>query len=131
MGADVNRGQRPLSPHLQVYRLPLTAVMSILHRITGVGMALGGVLIAWWFAAAASGPEYFAVIDGLMTSVVGHLIWFGLVFALMYHLCNGVRHLIWDLGWGFDLGETRKSNIVVLVMAGAFSVLTLVVGLTS
>jgi len=113
--ADVNRGDRPLSPHLQIYRPQITSVLSILHRMTGVGLMLGGVVVVWWLIAAASGPEYFDLVDGLVTSWLGHLVLLGLTWALCYHLLNGVRHLVWDTGRGFDLDMVDKSGMAVAV----------------
>ena len=98
--ADVNRGNRPLSPHLQIYRPQLTSVLSIFPRMTGVGLALGAVLVVWWLIAAATGLEYFGVVDGLLTSWIGHLVLLGMTWALAYHLLNGIRHLVWDIGHG-------------------------------
>ncbi len=121
--ADVNRGNRPLSPHLQVYRLPLAAITSILNRITGVGMTLAAVLIVWWFAAGAFSAEYFATVDGLLTSWIGNLILFGSLWALWYHMLNSIRHLIWDTGRMMDVEIVEKSSYVVL---GASVVMTLV-----
>jgi succinate dehydrogenase / fumarate reductase cytochrome b subunit len=113
--ADVNRGDRPLSPHLQIYRPQITSVLSILHRMTGVGLMLGGVVVVWWLIAAASGPEYFELVDGLVTSWLGHLVLLGLTWALCYHLLNGVRHLVWDTGRGFNLDTVDKSGMAVAV----------------
>lgn len=121
-GAAVNRGNRPLSPHLQVYRLPLSGIMSIVHRITGVGNAIGAVLVAWWFIAAATGRDSFGFIDGLLTSWIGHLMLLGFAFSLTYHLCNGVRHLIWDIGYGFEIEEIKLSGLVVLAAAAVLGV---------
>ena len=112
--ADVNRGNRPLSPHLQVYRLPLTAKLSILFRITGVGMTLGAVLVVWRLAAGAISPEASATADAVLTSWLGNLVLLGSLWALMFHACNGVRHLIWDTGRGFDLEFAEKANYAVL-----------------
>lgn len=112
--ADVNRGNRPLSPHLQVYRLPLTARLSILHRITGLGMIPGGVLIVGWFVAAVHSPEYFAVADALLSSWVGVVVMAGSLWALAYHFCNGIRHLVWDAGRNFDLAGAQRSNLMVI-----------------
>lgn len=112
--ADVNRGNRPLSPHLQVYRLPLTARLSILHRITGMGMIPGAVLVVWWFVAGVYSPEYFAVADALLSSWFGLLVLVGSLWALAYHFCNGLRHLVWDMGRNFDLAGAQRSNLMVL-----------------
>lgn len=113
--ADVNRGDRPLSPHLSVYNQGFTGTFSILHRITGVAMTLGAVLIVWWLLAAATGPEAFATADGFLSSILGGLILLGSAWALSYHFLNGIRHLIWDAGYGFDLGAVRSSAWAILV----------------
>ena len=93
---------RPLSPHLQVFRFILTMAMSIVHRITGGFLYVGTVFIAVWLVAAASGPEWFARVDGVYQSWIGRLILLGLVWSLIHHAIGGVRHFIWDLGYGFD-----------------------------
>jgi succinate dehydrogenase / fumarate reductase cytochrome b subunit len=121
--ADVNRGNRPLSPHLQIYRPQITSVLSILHRMTGVGLMLGGVLVVWWLLAAATGPEYFDFVDGLITSWLGHLVLLGLTWALCYHLLNGIRHLVWDTGRGFDLETVDKSGMAVAAGSAVLTVL--------
>lgn len=113
--ADVNRGNRPLSPHLSIYNQSYTGTLSILHRMTGVAMTLGAVLIVWWLLAAATGPEAFATADGFLTSLLGRLILIGSLWALSYHLLNGVRHLFWDAGYGFNLSLVRSSGWVVLI----------------
>lgn len=122
--ADVNRGNRPLSPHLTIYRPQITSVLSILHRITGVALSAGLLLGVWWFLAAATGDGYFAVVDGLVTSWIGTLVMLGSLWALMYHFCNGIRHLYWDTGKGFELETVRKTGQAVI--AGSV-ILTLVV----
>ncbi len=109
---------RPLSPHLQVYRPQLTSMLSILHRITGVALALGTLLLIYWLAAAAAGPEAFATAQGLIGSIIGRLLLLGWTFALFYHLCNGIRHLFWDAGYGFELPDVYRSGWLV-VLAGA------------
>jgi succinate dehydrogenase / fumarate reductase cytochrome b subunit len=114
---------RPLSPHLQIYKPQISSVLSILHRITGVGLGLGTLLLAWWLIAAAAGPEAFATAQGFIGSFLGQLILFGFTVALFYHLSNGIRHLAWDLGYGFDLATMAKSGWAVVV---ATAVLTLI-----
>lgn len=125
--ADVNRGNRPLSPHITVYRPQITSVLSIFHRITGVAMTLAAVLIVWWFLAAASGPEYFAFADGIVTSWIGTLVMLGSLWALWFHFCNGIRHLWWDLGNGMELDQVTMSGIVVLVASGVLTLFTIIV----
>jgi succinate dehydrogenase / fumarate reductase cytochrome b subunit len=121
--ADVNRGNRPLSPHLQIYRPQITSVLSIVHRMTGVGLTLGAVLVVWWLLAAATGPEYFAIVDGLLTSWIGLLVLLGSTWALAYHLLNGIRHLVWDMGYGYELETVDRSGIAVLIGSGVLTVL--------
>ena len=106
---------RPLSPHLQVYRPQLTSVLSIMHRITGVALAFGTLLLIYWLAAAASGPEAFDTAQALTGSILGRLLLFGWTFALFYHLCNGIRHLCWDAGWGFELPTVYRTGWTVVV----------------
>lgn len=111
------RSDRPLSPHLQVYRLPLTAILSITHRITGVGLALGTLILVAWLAAAAAGPAWFGGISALMGSWLGRIVLFGFTWALFYHLTNGIRHLFWDAGFGFEKDDARRSGIAVVVIS--------------
>jgi len=92
---------RPLSPHLQVYKLPLTGIISISHRLTGVMLALGLILFVYLVSAIAGGPESYAAMQNLLDSILVKLIYWGFVYALFFHLCHGVRHLIWDTGAGF------------------------------
>lgn len=125
--ADVNRGKRPLSPHLQVYRLPLAAITSILNRITGVGMTLASVLIVWWFAAGAFGAEYFEFVDGLLTSIIGNIVLLGSLAALWYHMLNSIRHLIWDTGRMMDVEIVEKSSYVVFGATAVAIILTILV----
>ncbi len=109
----------------EVYRPQITSVLSILHRITGVGMTLAAVLIVWWFLAAATSAEYFATVDGIITSWIGGLILIGSLVAFWFHFCNGVRHLFWDAGYGFDLDMVDKSGKTVIVATAVLSVITL------
>ncbi len=106
---------RPLSPHLQVYRPQLTSVLSIMHRMTGVALAFGTLLLIYWIGAAAAGPEAFTQAQTLTGSIIGRLLLFGWTFALFYHLCNGIRHLSWDAGWGFELPVVYRTGWAVVV----------------
>lgn len=115
---------RPLSPHLQVYRLPLTALMSITHRITGVGLTFGTLLLAWWVTAAAYGTTEYTQVQSFLGSWIGLVLLFGFSFALFFHLCNGLRHLFWDIGRYFELEQTRRADIFVLIGAAALTVVT-------
>jgi succinate dehydrogenase / fumarate reductase cytochrome b subunit len=117
------RAERPLSPHLQIYRWYFTMALSIAHRITGVGLALGLVLFTWWLLALASGPEAFAIVHRVMSSWLGVLILVLYTITLFYHMGNGIRHLVWDFGYGFDPQVARASGAAVLAFAGTMTVL--------
>jgi succinate dehydrogenase / fumarate reductase cytochrome b subunit len=121
------QADRPLSPHIQIYRWPLNMALSIGHRATGIGLASGLILVTWWLLALASGPEAFATVQAVMRSWFGVLVLFFWTLALYYHLGNGVRHLIWDAGYGYEIETARTSAIVVLIFAVAMTVLTWVV----
>ncbi len=125
--ADVNRGNRPLSPHLQIYRPQYTSVLSILHRITGVALSLGAVLVVWWLVAAATGPGYFAYADGVLTSWIGQLVLIGSAWALAYHTANGIRHLVWDMGYGFELKTAEQSGYAVVAASVLLTLLLILV----
>ena len=125
--ADVNRGNRPLSPHLTIYRPQYTSLLSILHRATGVGLTLGAVCVVWFLIAAATGEEYYNTINGLMTSWFGYLVWLGLTWALCYHFLNGIRHLFWDMGYGFELEQAWRSGLMVVAGSVVLTVLVLLI----
>jgi succinate dehydrogenase / fumarate reductase cytochrome b subunit len=125
------RSERPVSPHLQIYRWYLTMALSIGHRVTGVGLALGLLLFTWWLLALASGPEAFATVQAAMGSWLGVLVLFIYTFVVFYHLGNGVRHLVWDAGYGFDIEIAARSGIAVLAFAGVATVLFWLVLATS
>jgi succinate dehydrogenase / fumarate reductase cytochrome b subunit len=108
---------RPLSPHLQIYRWQISSVLSILHRITGIALAVGSLLLVYWIIAAAVGPEAFAQAQGVIGSVIGRLLLFGWTYALFFHLANGIRHLFWDLGWGFELKTMSITGWAAVVVA--------------
>ena len=115
--------RRPLSPHLQVYKPQITTVLSILHRITGVALAAGSLLMVAWLVSAASSPEAYDGMRGFTVSWLGRLLMFGWTVALLYHLCNGLRHLAWDAGFGFDNATYRTTGIAVLAATAAGTVL--------
>ena len=108
---------RPLSPHLQIYRWQISSVLSILHRITGIALSVGSLLLVYWIIAAAVGPEAFAQAQGLIGSVIGRLLLFGWTYALFFHLANGIRHLFWDMGWGFELKTMSITGWAVVILA--------------
>ncbi len=107
---------RPLSPHMQIYRPQITSVLSILHRITGLLLCLGAVVLVSWVVAVSLGPDCHATFSAFIKSLPGRLLVLGLVFALLFHLCNGVRHLVWDMGYGFALDTTTITGWLVVVL---------------
>jgi len=127
----MDSSKRPLSPHLQIYRPQITSVMSISHRVSGVALSAGSLLLIYWLAAAAGGPEAFASAQSLLGSWFGRLVLFLFTLGLFYHLFNGIRHLFWDMGRGFDLASVYRSGYAVLGAAGVTSVLVWVVALVA
>jgi succinate dehydrogenase / fumarate reductase, cytochrome b subunit len=125
--ADVNRGNRPLSPHLSIYRPQLTSITSILTRITGNALLLAALLIVWWFLAAATSAEYFAIADGVITSWFGDLVMVLSLWGLWYHTLAGVRHLIWDNAVGLDIPTAYKLGYAVIGGSVLLTLLTLLV----
>lgn len=109
--------QRPLSPHLQIYRWPVTMATSIVHRATGLALAAGMVLVAWWLMAAASGPAQYDFFSMLARSPIGQLVLFGFVWSLAFHLFNGIRHLAWDLGYGFEVDTANRTGVLVVTLS--------------
>lgn len=124
-----NGSGRPLSPHLQIYKFQWTMALSITHRIMGVALAVGTLLLTWWLVAAAAGPESFARAQGFIGSFFGLLLMFGWSIALYYHLCNGIRHLIWDAGKSLELPDAERGAKIVIVATAVLTVLTWIVGL--
>lgn len=122
----MSSGQRPLSPHIQIYRPQITSVLSILHRITGVALSVGLLLLTWWLVAAVYGPEEFATAQAFLGSWFGHLVLWGFTFSVFYHLCNGIRHLAWDFGFGFELAEVRLSGLITVGAAAGLPLVTLI-----
>ena len=125
--ADISRGNRPLSPHLQIYRPQMGSVTSILTRITGNGLIVAGVLIVWWLLAAAKGPDYFAVADGVLRSWFGRLILLGSVWAVWYHFLAGIRHLYYDSGRGFAIRTSERLGWAVIVGSLLLTLLTIII----
>jgi succinate dehydrogenase / fumarate reductase cytochrome b subunit len=124
----MSSAKRPLSPHLQVYRPQLTSILSITHRLSGVALSLGTLLLVYWLAAAAAGPEAFESAQSFIGSFLGRLLLFGWTIGLFFHLCNGIRHLFWDVGLGFELDDVYRSGWTVVVATAVFSLVTWIVG---
>ena len=124
--ADVNRGDRPLSPHLTIYKPQINSITSILVRITGNALLVSAFLVVWWLLAAATSAEYFAVVDGLITSVLGDIVMTLSVLGLWYHLLGGVRHLIWDAGYGLDIETSDRMGWVMIVGSVVLTALTVI-----
>jgi len=108
---------RPLSPHMQIYRWPLSMALSIVHRVTGIVLAIGTLLIVWVLLALANGPESYATARALCASWPGLVILFGWSWALSFHLANGIRHLFWDVGKGFSIARSKSSGIAVVAFS--------------
>jgi succinate dehydrogenase / fumarate reductase cytochrome b subunit len=124
--------RRPLSPHLQAYdMMQMTSALSISHRITGVIWAAGLLFLVWWLVAAAAGASSFSTVQWFLGGPIGWLVMIGLIVATWYHTLNGIRHLVWDAGFGFSLPETYRSGYMVLVGTGALSALTVIFLLVS
>ena len=111
--------ERPLSPHLSIYRWPVTMTLSILHRATGVAMAIGLVVLAAWLVCAAAGPANHEQFLALLSTLVGQLLLIGWSFAFFFHLANGIRHLVWDTGRGFEKRQANASAWFVLILSVA------------
>jgi succinate dehydrogenase / fumarate reductase cytochrome b subunit len=113
--------QRPLSPHLGVYKFMYTMSLSILHRITGCVATVGFIAFVWWLMALASGPEAYAAAMRCLGSPLGKLLLVGFTFSFIYHFCNGIRHLVWDTGRGLERAQARRSGAVVILVALIFT----------
>ena len=120
---------RPLSPHLQVYRPQLTSVLSILHRATGIALSVGALYLALWVMFAASSPATYAGFQSFNTSILGRILLGGWLFSAFYHLCNGIRHLFWDAGYGFELKDAYRSGWIVVGVALVATAVSWIVGL--
>jgi succinate dehydrogenase / fumarate reductase cytochrome b subunit len=120
---------RPLSPHLQVYRWPISMAISILHRVTGVALGVGTLLLTWWLVAAAGPDEVFDRAQWFMGSALGLLLLFGWTAALIFHFFSGIRHLAWDAGFGFDAPVYGTTGWGVVIATAVCTVLVWAVGL--
>ncbi len=119
----------PLSPHLQVYRFPLTVILSITHRITGAFLAIGTLLLLYLLMAAAAGPQSYQSAHALVSSWLGQVLLLLWTFALYFHFCNGIRHLIWDVGYGFDKQLVDKTALIVMIASILLTVVTWLVAM--
>ena len=120
---------RPLSPNLQIYRPQLTSVLSITHRLTGVLLSAGAILLVIWLTAAAEGPPSYTALDEFLGSWLGLALLLAWTFSLFFHLCNGVRHLLWDAGYGFELRTIYASGWMVLAISALLTLATWIAGL--
>lgn len=116
-------GNRPLSPHLQIYRPQITSILSILHRMTGIALFAGAVLLTYWLTSAAYGAEQFGRAQDFMGTPIGKLILLGTTISFFYHMANGIRHLAWDVGWGFELPRLRATGYLVVFVAFGLTLL--------
>ena len=116
--------QRPLSPHLMIYKPQLTSMMSITHRATGAALALGSLLVVWWIVALATGAEYYSFVQSIIASWVGQLVLFGFTVVVFYHLSNGIRHLLWDFGHNLTIEGVHRTGYMVLASTIILTALT-------
>ncbi len=122
--------ERPLSPHLQVYRPQMTSMLSIMHRGAGVFLAFGSPVLVYWLYKLAGGPDSYAQLQECFSHWFVQLALLGWTYALFYHLCNGIRHLFWDIGKGYELEDLTKSGYLVLISALVLTVITATMALT-
>lgn len=119
---------RPLSPHMTIYRWPVTMMTSITHRLTGAGLSIGAVILAWWLVCISNGPEGWQSFHAIWDTPLGLLVRFGLTWSLVYHFLNGVRHLAWDMGYGFDKRDSERNSVIIFALSilGALAVFAMV-----
>ena len=122
---------RPLSPHLQVYKLPLPALLSITHRATGVFLAIGTLLLSIWIISLATGINEFESVRGFIGSFIGLLLLLGWTFSLFFHLLNGIRHLYWDMAKGLELKSVYTSGYITIAVAAVLTLLVWIIGYSS
>ena len=126
----MTNGDRPLSPHLEIYAWQWTMALSILHRASGVGLAIGTLIMVWWLLALADGAAAFSLVQSVIGHWIGMLCLWGWTWALFYHLCNGIRHLAWDTGRGFDLDTARNTGYLVFAASVVLAGLSWMLGIT-
>ena len=117
--------QRPLSPHLQIYKPQLTSLLSILHRATGVALSIGSVILVSWVVALSLGETAYSSYSMIINNWFGKFVIFGFTFGLFYHLSNGIRHLFWDAGYGYDLKVAYTSGTLVIITSLTLTIATL------
>ena len=115
---------RPLAPHLQIYRPQITSVLSIIHRLTGIALTLGTVPLVIWLGALAMGPQEYFIISLWYSSPLGITMLLGWAFCFYFHLVNGIRHLFWDIGWGYELETVYRSGWTVIILTTGLTLLT-------
>ena len=124
----MNTRNRPLSPHLQVYKPQITSVLSIMHRMTGIGLAAGALVLVLWLGAVSAGEAYYELAKAVAMHWFGQIFLIGWMWALFYHFCNGIRHMVWDLGLGLEMSQVRVSGWVVILASILFTLASLIVG---
>jgi succinate dehydrogenase / fumarate reductase cytochrome b subunit len=117
----MNDTKSPLSPHLSIYRWPITMTLSILHRVTGVALSVGLIVLCAWLMSAAAGAADYERVVSLLSTMIGKLMLIGFSFAFFFHLANGVRHFVWDVGYGFEIHQANASAWFVLLLAGGMT----------
>lgn len=128
--APARAAERPLSPHLQIYSLTWTMAMSVVHRATGIALYAGTLLLVYWLVSLASGPGAFETARAVFGSVIGRVVLFGYTWALLHHLAGGLRHFVWDLGYGFDFKARMGLARATLIVSGILTVLVWAIGLS-
>jgi succinate dehydrogenase / fumarate reductase cytochrome b subunit len=109
--------ERPLSPHLTIYRWPVTMMTSITHRATGMALSVGAVILAWWLVSISNGPEGWASFHAIMDTIPGLVVLFGITWSLCYHFFSGLRHLAWDVGYGFKKQVAERNSVIVFTLS--------------
>jgi len=122
------KANRPVSPHLSVYKPQISSVLSILHRVTGVALGVGTLMLTAWLVSAAMGPDAYQAVQGFIGSILGRLLLLGFTAALCYHLLNGIRHLFWDAGLGYELDTMTRTGWMVVIGAAILTALIWVLG---
>ena len=124
----MSSSNRPLSPHLQIYKMPLSAKLSILHRLTGLALSFAAVILVFWLFSLAYFAHSAIAFHDFFSSIFGRVMLVLFSFAFFYHFCNGIRHLFWDVGKGFDLESVNKSGVMIIIVAVVLTAITWIVG---